>query len=102
MTDQGIGDRARAAIADSGLTQREVCERIGIDETKLSKSLAARRRFTARELLDLAAATGVTVHWLLSACGEAAAVPGPESLPTRHRESAEQGRRRREIIEQAW
>src|SRR5699024_254756 len=102
MTDQGIGERARAAIGDSGLTQREVCERIGIDETKLSKSLAARRRFTARELLDLATATGVTVHWLLSAGGEAAAVPGPESLPTRHSESADQARRRREIIEQAW
>lgn len=101
MANTGVGDRVRAAIADSGLTQREVGRPIGLDETKLSKSLSGRRRFTAAELLDLATVTGATVHGLLGGPGPAA-VPEEGQLPARHSESAEAARTRREIVDRAW
>ena len=53
--------RAKEALRASELSQRHVAASIGIDETKLSKSLSGRRRFGTAELLGLATATGVTV-----------------------------------------
>ncbi|MFC9443481.1 helix-turn-helix domain-containing protein, partial [Brevibacterium sp. NPDC056947] len=70
-----IAARARETVAGSGLSQRSLARAIGIDETKLSKSLSGRRKFTAEELLGLATATGVTVRWLLGDESTVSAVP---------------------------
>lgn len=98
-----VGERARGAIQDSGLAQREVARRIGLEESKLSKSLRGVRRFAAAELLGLATVTGATVSWLLTGDGEGvAATPTAELLPARPDESAAQALSRRTIVEKAW
>ncbi|GLZ47090.1 TetR family transcriptional regulator [Actinomycetospora sp. NBRC 106375] len=53
----------RAAVDGFG-TRREVAHAIGLDETKLSKALAGRRRFTPGELAAIAETTGVPLGWL--------------------------------------
>lgn len=58
---------ARAAISASGLRHREVAAHLGIDSSKLSKSLSGVRRFTAQELRALADLTGVAPETLHSA-----------------------------------
>lgn len=102
--DPGISARAKLAIRRSGLAQREVAERVGIDETKLSKSLAQTRRFTAEELLQLARLTGVTVDWLLTDKDSETGIAAPEEglLPGTPEESEENALRRRTLVEQAW
>ncbi|WP_026919755.1 TetR family transcriptional regulator C-terminal domain-containing protein [Gordonia shandongensis] len=100
-TSTTVGDRARIAIRDSGMAQREVCRRIGLDESKMSKSLSGTRRFAADELVRLATVAGVTVDWLMTGGTGAAEVPA-DLLPARHDESAEQALARRTIVEKAW
>lgn len=57
-------ERAKNAIKSAKLTQREVARQIGIDETKLSKTLAGNRRFTAAELAAFTEVTGVAAEYL--------------------------------------
>lgn len=100
-----LADRARRAIHDSGLAQRDVAALIGIDETKLSKSLKGIRRFSPEELTLLATNTGVTANWLVSGSHSAtgaSVAPSSRMLPTRHREDTTSARKRRLIIERAW
>lgn len=100
-----LAERARLSIQNSGLVQREVARHIGLDETKLSKSLAGTRRFRPAELTDLADVTGVTVNWLMSGSDQTrgVSVPPPAMiLPTRHVENSDQAQKRRAIIETAW
>lgn len=52
--------RAKTAIRATGLTQREFANHLGIDETKLSKTLAGTRRFTSAELKAFTKLTGTT------------------------------------------
>lgn len=91
--------RAKEAITGAGLSQRRVAEALGIDETKLSKALSGRRRFTAEELLGLATATGVTVRWLLGDESPVSALP-PTS--TTAFGSDEEATPKRSIAEAAW
>lgn len=100
-----LAERARLSIRNSGLVQREVARHIGLDETKLSKSLAGTRRFRPAELTDLADVTGVTVNWLMSGSDQTQGVsvpPPSRALPTRHVENSDQAQKRRAIIESAW
>ncbi|MBT2597676.1 TetR/AcrR family transcriptional regulator [Arthrobacter sp. ISL-72] len=100
-----LAERARVSIQNSGLVQREVARHIGLDETKLSKSLAGTRRFRPSELTDLADVTGVTVNWLMSGSDQTQGVSAPPPsriLPTRHPENSDQAQKRRKIIESAW
>lgn len=95
--------RAKEALRASELSQRHVAASIGIDETKLSKSLSGRRRFGTAELLGLATATGVTVRWLLGDESQVSATPlrfqtGSDQAPTPPPGSSP----RRLIVETAW
>jgi AcrR family transcriptional regulator len=84
--------RVQEVIRESGLSQREFGDRIGLEPTKLSKSLRGTRRFTHEELARIAESGAVTVDWLL----RGTAPPAPvETAP------AEDGRRG-EILEAAW
>lgn len=96
-----IAARARESVAGSGLSQRRLAQAIGIDETKLSKSLSGRRKFTAEELLGLATATGVTVRWLLGDESTVSAVPTGLRSVSPVTESDESSPRRL-IVETAW
>ncbi|WP_166971527.1 TetR family transcriptional regulator [Brevibacterium atlanticum] len=90
--------RAKEAITGAGLSQRRVAEAIGIDETKLSKALSGRRRFTADELLGLATATGVTVRWLLGDESRVSAPPPSRAVL----DSDEEAAPKRDIAQAAW
>jgi Zn-dependent peptidase ImmA (M78 family)/transcriptional regulator with XRE-family HTH domain len=59
-------ERVRRVINRSDSTNAEFAERIGIDPTKLSKSLNGARRFTSFELAAIAAEARTTVDWLLT------------------------------------
>lgn len=103
--DPGVAERVRELIARDGRTQRRFAAAIGLEETKLSKALAGRRRFAAAELVAIADATGATVNRLLHGRDDArarTAVPGgrarTEPAPGTHRGAAA----RRRILEAAW
>lgn len=98
-----LAERIRAAIKNSGLSQREVSKQIGLDETKLSKSLKGVRRLGSDEILQMARVTGVTTNWLLTGGDEGAEMTAPvRVLPPTTPEESEQALRRRRIIEKAW
>jgi len=59
-------DRVRSLINDSGLSQAGFSADIGLDPTKLSKSLSGARRFTSVELAQIADRCSVSVDWILS------------------------------------
>lgn len=86
---------ARAAISAAGLRHADVASYLGIDASKLSKSLSGVRRFNAVELERLAEITGVTVDSLkpLSHTDDDSAA---------HPREAEWAVRRRAIAAAAW
>lgn len=59
-------DRVRTLIEQSGLSQGEFAERIGLDKTKMSKSLSGTRRFSSLDLARIADVTGANVDWLIT------------------------------------
>ncbi|OEY25493.1 hypothetical protein A0K93_01075 [Corynebacterium sp. BCW_4722] len=87
---------ARAAIQAAGLKQRFVAEHLGIDPSKLSKSLAGVRKFSAGELDRLAELTGVDVECL------AMPEPDPVEHPNPRMSGAEFARRKQDILDAAW
>lgn len=100
-----LPDRARDAIRGSSLPQRRIAELIGLDESKLSKSLKGTRRFNAEEITQLATVTGVTANWLISGSDATTGATTPASarmLPTVHHEDRELALKRRTIIERSW
>lgn len=56
----------REQIRTSGLSQHAFALEIGLDDSKLSKSLAGTRRFTSLDLARIAELCGVTVDWLIT------------------------------------
>jgi Zn-dependent peptidase ImmA (M78 family)/transcriptional regulator with XRE-family HTH domain len=59
-------DRVRELIAQSGLSQHDFARQIGLDDTKLSKSLSGTRRFSSLDLARIAELCKVTVDWLIT------------------------------------
>ncbi|WP_344681410.1 MULTISPECIES: TetR family transcriptional regulator C-terminal domain-containing protein [Actinomycetes] len=104
-TGRPSADRMRRAIRASGRSQRQVAAEMGIDETKLSKSLSGQRRFTDDELVALARVTGVAVSALVGSApgADPVSVTPPDADPAGASPATpEQARRRREIVEAAW
>jgi len=64
--DEALIGRVRQIIDETGEQQRVIAERIGIEPSKLTKSLSGARRFTSLELALLANLGGRTVDWLLT------------------------------------
>lgn len=61
-----IPDRVRETIQASGLSQHAFALRIGLDDSKLSKSLSGARRFSSLDLARISDLCGVTVDWLVT------------------------------------
>lgn len=104
-------ERVRGLIVESGYTQGDFGRQVGIEPTKLSKSLSGTRKFTSLELASIADTCGVTVEWILT--GEedvlaAAARTGANGISadkalTRARELAGARKSLSELgIEQQW
>jgi Zn-dependent peptidase ImmA (M78 family)/transcriptional regulator with XRE-family HTH domain len=53
-------------IEASGLTRREFGQQVGLDESKMSKSLSGGRRFSSIDLARIADLCKVTVDWLIT------------------------------------
>ncbi|MGO2861522.1 MAG: TetR family transcriptional regulator, partial [Brevibacterium sp.] len=58
--------RVRRAIGTAGINHSEVARSIGIEPSKLSKSLAGTRKFRVEEISRIAELTEVTTDWLTS------------------------------------
>lgn len=100
-----LRERVRALIRAAPGAQREFARAIGLDETKLSKALAGKRRFSPHELVRVAGHSGVTVNWLLNGSDDAStvtAVPEPTTRSTRTSPDEPQSELRRRILETAW
>ncbi len=63
-TETSLVARVRIAIKDAGINHSEVARRVGLDASKLSKSLAGTRKFRVEEISHIAELTGVTTDWL--------------------------------------
>ncbi|WP_052438899.1 TetR/AcrR family transcriptional regulator [Streptacidiphilus jiangxiensis] len=93
-----LPERIRTAIRSAGLSQRELAERIGMDQTALSKALRGTRRLRDQEVAAIAKACGVSTGYLLDGTGPAPVLP-PEA--GRDRAEAVSAEERREQILQA-
>jgi transcriptional regulator with XRE-family HTH domain len=63
--DQHIGRKVRLALWDSRITQRQLAERLGVDETIVSKMLRGNRSWSISDLIETAEVVGVPVADLL-------------------------------------
>jgi Zn-dependent peptidase ImmA (M78 family)/transcriptional regulator with XRE-family HTH domain len=63
---EGISDRVLSLIEASGQSRRAFAQDIGLDDSKLSKSLSGARRFSSLDLARIADKCGVTVDWLVT------------------------------------
>src|SRR6266699_2212774 len=63
---QGIPDRVLSLVESSGLSRRAFAHEIGLDDSKLSKSLSGTRRFSSLDLARIADRWSVTVDWLVT------------------------------------
>lgn len=64
-----VSDRVRTVVDRLRLSQGEFAERVGLDKTKMSKSLAGVRRFSSLDLARIAEVGKVTVDWLVTGTG---------------------------------
>lgn len=64
--DERVIERVRSIVENSGLTHRDVAALLGLDPSKLSKSLNGVRRFSSYELASAAELGGRTVDWILT------------------------------------
>lgn len=63
---EGIPGRVLHLIEASGLSRRAFAQAIGLDDSKLSKSLSGARKFSSLDLARVAEQCDVTVDWLVT------------------------------------
>ncbi|TSI12257.1 TetR family transcriptional regulator [Brevibacterium aurantiacum] len=80
-------DRLREAIAGAGINHSEVARKIGIEPSKLSKSLAGTRKFRVEEISAIATLTNVTADWLTT--GRSARPPLRGAIGQMHHEPSD-------------
>lgn len=98
---EALRGRVREVLAGYPESHRAFADRIGLDATKLSKSLTGIRRFTPVELTRIAEVGQVTVNWLINGRDDAetvAAAPRRTARPPEH----PGGDRYRQILDAAW
>lgn len=72
-----VADRVRLVVDASSVTQRDFSRDVGLEATKLSKSLHGLRRFTAGELAAIAVAADIPLVWLVEGTGPNPLEPTP-------------------------
>ncbi|MEU5853508.1 TetR/AcrR family transcriptional regulator [Saccharopolyspora shandongensis] len=104
-TTVALRQRVRDALRQYPGSQRAFAEQIGLDPTKLSKSLTGTRRFTPIELTRIAELTGVTVNWLIYGGADVeavAAAPQRTARPERKPGDLREAGRYQQILDAAW
>ena len=95
---EDLRERVRYAIDQIPVSHGELARSIGIDPTKLSKSLSGTRRFKVEELVAIADEARVNLDWVLHGTG-----PTPHNRWPRSRRTPDsRAARRTEILEAAW
>lgn len=80
--------RVRDAIRTAGINHSEVARNIGIEPSKLSKSLAGTRNFRVEEISQIASLTKVSTDWLTT--GRSVQPPRRPTVPHFHREAGDE------------
>ena len=65
MSKEETGRRIRALLSNSGMTQRELAERVGATESAVSKYVNGEREPRSEVLANIATSLGTTVEYLL-------------------------------------
>ena len=65
MPKKDTGKRIAALLKSSGMTQRELADRVGATESAVSKYISGDREPRAEVLANIATALGTTVEYLL-------------------------------------
>lgn len=101
---EGLTERVRYVVDQSEGTHRDFARAVGMEATKLSKSLAGSRRFRADELAAIADRVPVDLTWLLHGAGPTPLIGAGESPPrARHGRAHKRDERRRvDILEATW
>ena len=100
--EPAVRDRVRRLVRQTR-TQGEFATRIGLDESKLSRSLSGARRFTLPELVRIAEVGGVSADWLLSGTGAGPSdAPPAESRPGSSDQADRAASPQRSRGDQAW
>ncbi len=73
-SEEALRDRVRRLVSSTARTQGEFAVRIGLDASKLSRSLNGTRRFTLAELSRIAEVGRVSADWLLHGNGTGPAI----------------------------
>jgi transcriptional regulator with XRE-family HTH domain len=79
LTAELLGERVRAALADAGVTQQALADRIGMDPTALSKAIGGKRNFSTLEISLICEALAISPLLLLDG-GEAPPDPAAENV----------------------
>lgn len=61
-----IGDRVKASLARSSMTQSALARAVGMSESALSKAIAGSRAFATIEVVRIAERLGVSLHELVT------------------------------------
>ena len=108
-SEQALCDRVRRLISGTAQTQGEFAVMIGLDASKLSRSLGGTRRFTLPELARIAEIGRVSTDWLLhgNGTGPATAAHGQPAADDRQPPVGEPrdpawDQRRDEFLAAAW
>lgn len=96
----GVTGRIRVSLAGQNKSQQQLSSAIGLEPTKLSKSLSGRRRFGFLELKQIADYLRIPLDWLVAGDPAAPALPTMASSGG-HRGGARADTRDR-MIEAAW
>jgi AcrR family transcriptional regulator len=116
MGEQALRERVRHLFTHLACTQGDFAGRIGLDASKLSRSLNGARRFTLAELARIAEVGGVSTDWLLNGNGVGPGDPrapqpsarqsaSTESVTTGERDRGDavaRAQRREEFLVAAW
>lgn len=94
-------DRVRSLIAAGPMSQGELAEAVGLDASKMSKSLGGQRRFSSLEYARIAEVCGVSVDWLLTGATDHVALAARAETGSNAAVAARQAQRVVELAEVA-
>lgn len=78
-----VGDRIKKRRKDLGLSQQDICSRVGLSKSFFSELESGKRNVSSSNLLSIGRVLGVSLDWLMTGKeyqGSAMAVEMPESL----------------------
>lgn len=101
---EGLSERVRYVVEQTEGTHRDFARAVGMEATKLSKSLSGVRRFRAEELASIADRARVDLEWLMHGAGPTpmGRAGGPSPATRRGRPDRRDEQRRLGILEAAW